>query len=87
MQTRAVLEGSGSCAALSLFQNLRTVISVLSRVRAQEIMVDYGGKYFERDSSSDLEMQSDDEDFVPKQKRRKHGALAPLKRARGRPSS
>ena len=44
-------------------------------------MVDYGGKYFERDSSSDLEMQSDDEDFVPKQKRRKHGARAPLKRA------
>jgi len=50
-------------------------------------MVDYGGKYFERDSSSDSEMQSDDEDFVPKQKRRKHGARAPLKRARGRPSS
>ena len=78
-----MLEGPGTCAALSLSSNCYH----LSRVRRQEIMVDYGGKYFQRDSSSDSEMQSDDEDFVPKQKRRKHGARAPLKRARGRPSS
>ena len=43
-------------------------------------MVDYGGKYFQRDSSSDSEMQSDDEEYVPKPKRRKQGAARASRR-------
>ena len=58
------------------------VLHICVYSRHQEIMVDYGGKYFERDSSSDSEMGSDDEDFMPKSKRRKHGARAPARASR-----
>ena len=81
-----MLEGPGTCAyvrraIVRMCELLPSLACTRVTVRRQEIMVDYGGKYFQRDSSSDSEMQSDDEDFVPKQKRRKHGARAPLKRA------
>lgn len=35
-----------------------------------EIMVDYGGRYFAKDSSDDSDMQSSDEEFAPKKQRR-----------------
>ena len=39
--------------------------------RGQEILVDYGGRYFQKDSSSDSEMHDSDEEFAPKKKKQK----------------
>ena len=43
----------------------------------QELLVDYGGKYFAKDSDDDSDMHESDEEFVeakPKQKKRRRVA-------------
>ena len=47
---------------------IKTIKPIIS---GQEILVDYGGRYFERDSSSDSDMHESDDDFAPKKKRQK----------------
>jgi len=38
----------------------------------QEILVDYGGRFFERDSSSDSDMHDSDEEFAPQPRAKRH---------------
>ncbi|KAL1521246.1 hypothetical protein AB1Y20_020917 [Prymnesium parvum] len=45
--------------------SIKTIKPVAS---GQEILVDYGGRFFEKDSSSDSDMHQSDEEFAPKPK-------------------
>ena len=43
--------------------------------KGSEILVDYGGRYFERDSDSDSEMRESDEEFAPAPKPKKQRTM------------